>query len=549
MVGVGGGGGGGGRRAPISTTFALLLNCLIIFIAESSRGLILPTLNAYCAFISGTDKGAGGSVYAVSFFSAGRFVAAPMLGYLADYLPYRTLFCACAFLSIFGHTLYVCASAFPKGDEAFTVLIFSRFILGVSSGTIGPCRAVVTVLTDKNARTPAFSLLSTAKFFGYAIMPFAGSYALKPVHLQGGVVVDHLTMPGIIMVVANVALFFLLLLFFDERITSSFELPLGTTARAGSLNTAPMKAEDKGEGAVEGAGANAIDVATGKVEGAGSGSVAVVGTGSCAATIAANDATSDEAVLVGVSLFLFLNVLSKGIITQCEVFLAYLYQQVVTGPHHEDKAGQWLGFLGLLGLIIFAYLTIRKKSWVPSELSLLALAFLATGIGTYCLSIVEESRHVSFSAPLLTAGAVLTWSIGAPINDVLVTSLFSVDVNGKAAGKWLGLLTMSGSVGRIVLPLGITALGLHSALLASTVGCFVAILTLMAYVHGPSLKTITRFLSLMCSSCQRTRGNERELFDTDALSSLDLSELAPLTARPFSPTRHTSTALVLLSDI
>ena len=156
-------------RGAVDAFGALALNCLILFVAESSRGLVLPTLNSYVGRLAGYDDGASSSALAVSVFSAGRLIAAPLLGAIADAVPYKWLFFACAVLSIGGHTLYVAASALPVGPGAVAAILASRFLLGVSSGALGPCRAVVSVLTPPARRTRAFAVLSTAKFFGYAI--------------------------------------------------------------------------------------------------------------------------------------------------------------------------------------------------------------------------------------------------------------------------------------------------------------------------------------------------------------------------------------------
>ena len=115
--------------APIDAFAALALNLFILFVAESSRGLVLPTLSAYVARLAGHDGGAGGAALAVSVFSAGRLVAAPLLGMIADAVPYKWLFFACAALSIGGHALFVAAAALPAGSGAVAAVLASRFLL------------------------------------------------------------------------------------------------------------------------------------------------------------------------------------------------------------------------------------------------------------------------------------------------------------------------------------------------------------------------------------------------------------------------------------
>jgi len=470
---------------PVDVGRALALNCALLFVAESSRGLVLPTLNAYCRDVSGVDGGASGAALAVSVFSVGRLVAAPLLGVLADAMPYRTLFVACAAASLAGHALYVGAASLPPGGGAFAALIASRFVLGVASGVLGPCRAVVSVLTAKDARTRAYAVLSTAKFVGYALMPFAGSFSVRAARVGGGLVVSDTTMPGLILAAANAAVLVLAAAAFDPRVASDYKgagegagggaAPPQTPAR-GSLNAAAAAGTPA---AAEAAARAAARAGAGAGAGAGADAEAEGGAGRAR-------------LLAGVGLFLVLNALGKGVLTQLEVFLSYLYQQVVTGPGHEAEAALWLGYLGLLGLLSFAYLTARGKGAWPPELALLAGAFLATGAGAALLARVEADRRAPSARALLWAGAALAWSAGAPVADVLTTSLFSVVVDGRAAGKWLGLLTMSGSVGRIVLPLAIAALGLRAALVASAAAALAAALALLAYAHAPAAAAACR---------------------------------------------------------
>ena len=506
--------------APVSAFATLALNCLVLFIAESTRGLVLPTLNSYAGRLAGDDGSAGGSALAVSVFSAGRLVAAPALGALADAVPFRTLFFACSALSVAGHALYVGAAALPTGPGAVAALVASRFVLGVASGVLGPCRAVVSVLTPPKSRTRAFAALSTAKFFGYAILPFAGTIGVPAVRV-GGVPIDRLNAPGVVLAAANAALALVVLLCFDARVTSGYKPPF-----------AAAKGKGKGKGDADGAAVTPLLADVPAVAGDADGAAvtplladvpAVAVSAQCADSQCAPPAagagasvnscddngggdggggapgarvrpppTLDYPTALGVALFLFLNVLGKGILTQLEVFLAYLYQEVVTGPRHEDAAALWLGYLGLAGLLTFAYLSVRARGAWPPEVVLLALALAATGAGAALLAEVEAARGAPAAPVLLNVGAVLAWSIGAPVTDVLTTSLFSVVVDGRAAGKWLGLLTMSGSVGRILLPLTITALGLRAALLVSAAGAALAVAALAAYAGRAALAAALR---------------------------------------------------------
>lgn len=86
----------------------------------------------------------------------------------------------------------------------------------------------------------------------------------------------------------------------------------------------------------------------------------------------------------------------------------------------------------------------KGTSWLPSDLSLLLFSCLATGCGALVLA---HPWAAPFNLTSLSAGAVLVWSIGAPIADVVATSCFSMVIASKAQGKWMGFITMAGSLG------------------------------------------------------------------------------------------------------
>ncbi len=194
--------------------------------------------------------------------------------------------------------------------------------------------------------------------------------------------------------------------------------------------------------------------------------------------------------------------LGKGILTQLEVVLAYLYQEVAMGGRgHEAAAALWLGNIGLVGLVTFACLTVRTRATWPPEIVLLGFGFVATGAGAALLAVVDAARRAPAAPALLNAGAVLAWSVGAPIADVLTTSLFSVAVGGRAAGKWMGMLAVSGSMGRVVLPLAISLLGLRAALITSAASTALAVVLLAAFANAAALAAAAR-----CAWCTRAGG-------------------------------------------
>ena len=124
---------------------------------------------------------------AVAAFSGGRLVAAPLFGFLMDRLPLRWVVLSTIGISIVGHLIYVFCGSISGADAAASGIIVARTIVGLGSGNtwlkrvhmhsqiplppllagvLGMCRAVVSLSTTPQQRTPYFSALSTAKFIG-----------------------------------------------------------------------------------------------------------------------------------------------------------------------------------------------------------------------------------------------------------------------------------------------------------------------------------------------------------------------------------------------
>jgi hypothetical protein len=127
---------------------------------------------------------------------------------------------------------------------------------------------------------------------------------------------------------------------------------------------------------------------------------------------------------------------------------------------------------------LFMGLPRSRGWWLPGDLTLLVGSSVATAVGALVLAHPWPGDHTLAS---LSAGAVLVWSVGAPIADVVATSCFSLVVAGKAQGRYMGFITMAGSVGRIVLPLVTVATSTEVALLLSTALTAAGVPAVLAY--------------------------------------------------------------------
>jgi hypothetical protein len=99
----------------------------------------------------------------------------------------------------------------------------------------------------------------------------------------------------------------------------------------------------------------------------------------------------------------------------------------------------WLTLLGLIGLVVYAVLAIKRPAWAPSDASLCVWSAVACAGGSLILAHPGVER---LTKALLNTGMVCIWSIGAPVSDVAVVTVFSVAVQGRPQGLWMGAYTM-----------------------------------------------------------------------------------------------------------
>jgi len=117
-------------------------------------------------------------------------------------------------------------------------------------------------------------------------------------------------------------------------------------------------------------------------------------------------------------------------------------------------------------------------------LLLASLALTAAGAGVLGLGGASAGGGRDLSLAELSAGLVLLWSLAAPVADVLSVSCLSVALSAVAPGSQallMGYLSAGGSVGRILWPLGVAALGRGvSSMLsaASALACAAAVAAL-----------------------------------------------------------------------
>jgi Major Facilitator Superfamily len=197
----------------------LLVNCFTSLVAESSRGLVLSSLYSYLIYLAGKDDGIKYVGLCVALFSAGRLASSYMLAAMVDHggVAYKTILLYCFILQIIGYLLYLIPENLGPGVASPMLVALARLIIGFGSGTLPTTRSVVVDLTEVNERTFEFSLLSFARYAGYALTPGLG--ALFIMDWQIGIFeINAFTAPAWISIIMNTVAFFLVIATFDPAL-------------------------------------------------------------------------------------------------------------------------------------------------------------------------------------------------------------------------------------------------------------------------------------------------------------------------------------------
>lgn len=210
------------RLAAQPSASTLVLNAAVLLVSEASRGLFVASLFTFTlALLEGNPERAESlNAVNVALYNVGRLIAAPLLGVAADRISFRATYVAALSIATIGHLMYLLAEV---GEGSVMLMIASRFIVGIGSGTLGVARAVVPLLTRPQSRTTWYAMLSAAKFVGYGLTPvLAISFGNPPpdaaAAIRDGPHADAFTIPAILLASVSAALVPLLLWGFDPHL-------------------------------------------------------------------------------------------------------------------------------------------------------------------------------------------------------------------------------------------------------------------------------------------------------------------------------------------
>ena len=110
--------------------FSVYVIGAIVFVGDSSRGILFPVLWGLCRSLNGSLVDMG---YLVAMFSFGRLLVTTPLGYMCDNYRHKIPLLLSSFTLLLGSILW--ANSYPTSK--LTTLYISQFLMGCGSGSLG----------------------------------------------------------------------------------------------------------------------------------------------------------------------------------------------------------------------------------------------------------------------------------------------------------------------------------------------------------------------------------------------------------------------------
>ncbi|KAL0246703.1 hypothetical protein GEMRC1_007914 [Eukaryota sp. GEM-RC1] len=187
----------------------------VVFLDGLAFSLTMPSMWQFVENLGASEFDYG---IIVASFSAGTFIGGPLLGYwfnrrtLKESLSFAMILClACNVLYAFAWNVWS--------------VLFSRFFLGLGSGSIAIIRAYVSEVTSTSQRTTANALVNGLQILGMVLGPaFSIVFSRIHIHIGGRITIDESTAPAWMCVLLFSVAFFLLICLFKEERTDSEDI-------------------------------------------------------------------------------------------------------------------------------------------------------------------------------------------------------------------------------------------------------------------------------------------------------------------------------------
>ena len=151
-----------------STEGSILLIGIVVFVGESSRGILFPSLWSLCRTLGGNTVDLG---YLVGTFSLGRLLMTPLLSYLCDRQGHKVSLILANIILAIGAVLW--ANTYIIGD--IRCLYIAQLLLGIGSGSLGVTRSFISERTELRNRTGMLANITAIQYAGFTISPIIGS--------------------------------------------------------------------------------------------------------------------------------------------------------------------------------------------------------------------------------------------------------------------------------------------------------------------------------------------------------------------------------------
>lgn len=429
----------------------------ILFLAEAARGIVLPTISTYVEKVGGDKSQLG---LAISLFSVGRLVGAPVLGWWYNKRSALEVLTVALLIGVAGNIMFSFAAV-----GGIYVLLISRVIIGFSTGTLSVARAHIAAQTTKDERTRFMGYAGAVQFIGFGLMPGANiMFADVDVNI-GEMPLNSLTAPGFVIAVLNV-----IALVMDFALFSSYFAPTPADDRATIVvpHSGSHKHEPNARGRTE---SKPLHKSHEDVE-----AFSADGEPEEHRSWWHGKLSHDKKMMVvGAIVYIVLNFVARGVLSLLETLGTPIFLEVFDGTDTTDASHFYL-ILGVVGLSVYFGLGFARK--IASEIAMLIFGFMLIGAGLVTLAVVERENLNKIQ---FVGGCALVLSFGSPIVQTVILSSFSTVLGSQPQGTLMGLITMAGSVGRIVFPLSISVLDEQGSFVVGAVLSAVCIGGILCY--------------------------------------------------------------------
>jgi len=398
----------------------ILLVLTTLFVAESSRGLMVPSLFLYVEDNGGNKKSLG---MVVAGYSVGRLFGSVVFGWWYNKRGGKEVLIFSLLISIFGNFAYSFAPL-----TGWWIILVSRSVVGLGSGILSVVRACIADITTVEQRTRFMAYSSAVQFLGFAIVPGIAGVLTYIDFRVGSLDIDQFTSAGFLLALINFLMMIVIIIWYPNRKPVTLEHVDSST-----------KSKSKKD---------------------------------------ASSSIPQSMYWIGALVFIALNFVARGVLALLETTGAPVFMDAWSdddGDSVKDTSNMML-LLGLGGLVIFALIDWLEK--YIAEHWLLSASFLMIGSGGLFL-FDYTGNGVSLAQFII--GASLIWSIGSPIAQTIILSAFSKILGSKPQGEMMGWIGSAGSVGRIVFPLLGGFLGNNPSFLVSAITSFLSAISVLVY--------------------------------------------------------------------